>query len=102
MNDVFKKYLGRAYNTETIRAWNKISGLITSTVEQGYREGQVFICRLSMDLFYLFTLKLHTNMKIISIKIPSSTIPRLYIEHHNYPVLLIIITHLGIIQKLLS
>ena len=42
MNDVFKKHLGRAYTKETRIAWNKISSLIINTVEQGYREGQVY------------------------------------------------------------
>jgi hypothetical protein len=43
MNEMFKKYLGRTYNTETRIAWNKIFGLITSSVELGYLEEQVFI-----------------------------------------------------------
>jgi hypothetical protein len=41
MNDVFRKHMGRAYTRDTRIAWNKILNLITSTVEQGYRKGQV-------------------------------------------------------------
>ena len=40
MNEVFSKYLGRAYTSETRTAWNKIFSLITDKVEEGYLEGQ--------------------------------------------------------------
>ena len=55
MNDVFNKHLDRAYDRKTRVAWSKISKLITSSVEQGYMDGQVpEMCRITIIISHKY------------------------------------------------